>query len=348
MSLLIYGAYGYTGRLITQEAVDRGMEPVVAGRDAEKLGEVAREHGLEQRVFSLDAPADVAAGLDGIDVVLHCAGPFVHTSAPMVAACLATGTHYLDITGEIEVFEAVADRDDQAQEAGIMLCPGVGFDVVPTDCLARHLSERMPEAETLEIAFMGLGQISQGTALTSVENLGKGGKVRREGEIVTVPPAWTTREVDFGRGPKTVVSIPWGDVSTAYRSTGIPNVTAYTYLPSNAITFLRLSRYLSWLLNLAPVKALLKALVRAQPAGPDEEQRRSGRTFVWGRVTDGQGEEAVARLSGPEGYTFTARTAVESARRVLAGDAQPGYQTPSTAFGADFVLDFDGVDRTEE
>jgi len=347
MSLLIYGAYGYTGQLITERAVEQGLSPVVAGRDAEKVHAIAERYDLDGRVFGLDTPARIRDGLDGIDVVLHCAGPFIHTSAPMLQACIDAGTHYLDITGEIDVFEAAAHRDAEATSAGIMVCPGVGFDVVPTDCVAKHLSEALPDATTLEIAFMGLGQVSRGTALTAVSNLGEGGKVRRDGQIVTVPPAWATREVDFGRGPKTVVSIPWGDVSTGYHSTGIPNITAYTYLPERAITLLRLSRYVSWLLQWEPVKKLLEALVRMQPAGPDERQRKEGVTLVWGRATNDAGDEVSARLTGPEGYTFTARTAVAAAQHVLDGGATPGFQTPSTAFGAHFVRHFDGVDMVD-
>jgi saccharopine dehydrogenase (NAD+, L-lysine-forming) len=229
-----------------------------------------------------------------------------------------------------------------------MLCPGVGFDVVPTDCTAKALSEALPDATSLEIAFMGLGRVSRGTALTAIANLGDGGKVRRNGQIVTVPPAWSTREVDFGRGGKTVVTIPWGDVSTAYHSTGIPNVTAYTYMPENAITLMKWSRYLSWLLQWEPVKKLLEALVRMQPAGPDEQEREEGITLVWGRATNEQGDAVSARLKGPEGYTFTAMTAVAAAQHVLDGGATPGYQTPSTAFGSHFVRHFDGVDILDE
>ena len=344
MSLLIYGAYGYTGRLISERAVEMGLDPILAGRNREKVESLAREHDRPARVFDLDSMEPIRRHLEDVDVILHCAGPFIHTSAPVVQACLDTGTHYLDITGEIDVFEAAAARDQEANEAGILVCPGVGFDVVPTDSVARMLAEAVPDASTLEIAFMGLGSVSRGTALTMISNLGEGGKVRREGQLVTVPPAWTTRDVDFGRGPKTVVSIPWGDVSTAYHSTGIPNITAYTYMPEQAITFVRWSRYLGWLLRLKPVKRILEALVRLQPAGPDEAMREEGITLVWGRVTTNDGRERTMRLKGPEGYTFTAHAATAAAKRVLGSNVPSGYQTPSTAFGVGFVRDLPGVE----
>lgn len=348
MALLIYGAYGYTGRLITDLAVSRGMEPIVAGRNPDKVAALAREYHLPSRTFSLDDAAAVEESLEGASCVLHCAGPFVRTTAPMVSACLDAGIHYLDITGEIEVFEALADRDGDAKASGIMLLPGVGFDVVPTDCLATHLHDRVPSATSLEIAFMGLGRVSRGTLRTAIAQLGQGGAVRREGRILAVPPGWSTRAVDFGeRGPgvRTVVSIPWGDVATAYHSTGIPNVTDYTYLPSTPRRLLRWSRYLMWLFRWEPVKQLLHAFVDKQPPGPSEEERERGSTHVWARVRDDSGTQATARLHGPEAYSFTAQTAVAAAQRVFDGDVTPGYQTPGTAFGPDFVLEMDGVER---
>jgi len=345
MSFLLYGAYGYTGRLVAEMAADHGLAPILAGRNSDKVSTMADRYGWKKRVFNLDEPATVARALDGVDCVLHCAGPFAQTAAPMVTGCLETGTHYLDITGEIEVFEALAARDAAATEAGVMLLPGVGFDVVPTDCLAAHLAAQVPDASQLEVAFMGLGRVSRGTIKTAIQQMGTGGLVRREGEIVTVPPGWTTRSVDFGDHPRTVVSIPWGDVATAYRSTGIPNITTYTYLPETARTLLRLSRYLSWLLSWEPIQKLMTAFVNRQPAGPTPEERAEGETHVWASVRNAAGDRKTGRLHGPEGYTFTALTALAAVRKVLDGGATPGYQTPSTAFGADFVMEVEGVER---
>jgi saccharopine dehydrogenase (NAD+, L-lysine-forming) len=346
MSFLLYGAYGYTGQLITELAVEHGHRPILAGRDSDKVATMADRFGLKKRVFSLDDPATVARALRGVDAVLHCAGPFVNTAEPMVDACLETGTDYLDITGEIEVFEALADRNDAAEEAGVTVLPGVGFDVVPTDCLSAHLARQVPNPVELDVAFMGLGQISRGTLKTAIQQMGSGGLVRREGRIVRVPPGWTTRTVNFGDRERTVVSIPWGDVATAYRSTGIPNITTYTYLPDTARTLLQLSRYLSWLLSWEPLQKLLAAFADRQPPGPTAEERRGGKTYVWASVRGEDGTEVTGRLHGPEGYTFTAHAALAAVQKALAHEAEPGYQTPSTAFGPDFVLDIDGVERT--
>src|SRR5829696_2843358 len=177
--VLIYGSNGYTGRLIVERALERGLRPVLAGRNAAEVQRQADELGLEHRVFSLDDPRAVDAGLVGVGVVMHCAGPFARTSRPMADACLRTRVHYLDITGEIAVFEALAARDAEAKASGVMLLPGVGFDVVPSDCLAAHLARRLPTATRLTLAFRSAGRMSRGTALTAIDRISDGGLVRR-------------------------------------------------------------------------------------------------------------------------------------------------------------------------
>ena len=346
--LLIYGSYGYTGALVVAEALARGLRPVLAGRDAAQVRAQAEAHGLEARPFALDDAAAVDAALQGVRVVLHCAGPFSRTWRPMVDGCLRARAHYLDVTGELLVFESVAAQDAAARRAGVMLLPGVGFDVVPSDCLAAHLKRRLPEATHLALAFRALGGLSRGTATTMIENLGKPGAVRRDGRIVPVPGAWRTRPIDFGDGrPRAATTIPWGDVSTAYHSTGIPNVEVYMTMSPNARRAAVASRHLGWLVGAAPVRRWLLGRVRAGAPGPDAAARARGRSLLWGEATAPDGRRAVSRLSGPEGYTLTALTAVLLARRALGGDAPVGFQTPSRAYGPDVILEVAGVERVD-
>jgi len=341
--LMIYGATGYTGELVVEEALARGMAPIVAGRDAAKVAALGERTGLPTRSFGVDAP-----DLSGVTVLLSCAGPFSRTAKPLVDACLRAGVHYLDVTGEIGVFEALAARDAEAKAAGVLLLPGVGFDVVPTDCLALHLAERLPSAVRLRLAIgLSGGGVSHGTATTAVENLHAGGAVRKDGRIVGVPGAYKTRTVDFGRGPRTAVTIPWGDVSTAWYTTRIPDIETYAALPGSAIRGMKVANWLGPVLRWAWVKRMIQARVDAAPAGPTLEQRKRGKSFVWGEVEDDQGGRAEARLVGPEGYALTALTAVEAARRVLAGGAGVGFGTPAGVFGADFILGFAGVARED-
>jgi len=338
---LIYGANGYTGGLIARLAVERGLRPILGGRNPTQIIVEANGLGLPHRTFTLESPAALDAALEGVSVVLHCAGPFVHTARPMVEACLRRGIHYIDITGELAVFESLAARDREFRQRGIMVLPGAGFDVVPTDCLAAHLARRLPGAVRLELAFRGLGGISRGTAATAIEGMASGamGMVRRDGKLTPVPAAWKTRTVDFGQGPRTVVSMPWGDVSTAFHSTGIPNVEVYMAAKPNMVRAMRAGRWLGPLLRFPFAKDFLKYRIHARMSGPTDAQRAAGRSEVWGRVEDATGRSAEARLTTLEAYTFTAHAAVNAVERVLAGAAQPGFQTPSSAFGPDWVLD---------
>jgi short subunit dehydrogenase-like uncharacterized protein len=343
---LLYGANGYTGQLAARLAVALGHRPILAGRSADGVCTLAEQLRLERRLFSLEVPSRIDEALHGMGLVLHCAGPFSRTSRVMADACLRTRTHYLDLTGEVGVFEALAARDAEARAAGVMLLPGCGFDVVPSDCLAVHLKGRLPGARRLALAYASLGGISRGTATTALEGLGRGGLVRRDGVLVPVPSGWRTRAVDFGDGPRTAVTVPLGDLTTAWHSTGIPDIDLFLAAPG--VRRLALAgRYLGPLLGSGVVRRALTAWVRTWGPGPTEEERRRGRGGVWGEVEDSEGRRAVSRLATPEGYTFSARSALAVVERVLGGQAPPGFQTPAKAYGPDFVLGIAGVTRTD-
>lgn len=345
---LIYGAYGYTGEALAREAASRGLRPVLAGRRPERLAPLARELGLEARAFALDDPAALRAGLEGVALVAHCAGPFLFTATPMRAACLEAGAHYLDITGEIDVFVATRALAEAARTRGVVLMSGTGFDVVPSDCLALHLKQRLPGARRLELAFQALGGgVSPGTSKTMLEGLGEGGRIRRGGEIVPVPTAWRSRQVPFSSGTRSCVSIPWGDVATAGYSTGIPDIVVYTAMPTATVRWLQRLRPFEGLLALAPLKALARRWIERRVHGPTPAQRQAGRATLWGRVEDDAGGVAEATLDTPEGYRLTVLATLEVARRVLAGELEGGAWTPAEAFGADFVLGFPEVVRRD-
>ena len=343
--LLIYGANGYTGELITRHAVERGMKPILAGRNAIAIEELAKKHHLDYRVFALDETARLDAALQEVDMVLHCAGPFSITSRTMVDACLRNKKHYTDITGEISVFESMAAFDEKAKASEVMIMPGVGFDVVPSDCLARHLKDRLPSATHLSLAFYGMGRISHGTQATMTMNVGRGGAIRKDGKITPVTAAWKSREIDFGEVKKLGVTIPWGDVSTAFYSTGIPNIEVFTVMPKQNLKMLKLSRYIGWLLATKPVQDYLQKQIPA--GGPSDEERAKGKTLLWGEASDLNGNRVVSRMQGPEGYTITALAALNIAQKILDGNFKTGFQTPAKAYGADLVLEIEGVVRQD-
>ena len=344
MSWMIYGANGYTGELIAREAARRDMRPVLAGRSADAVGTLAAELGLEARVFSLDEA--FASHLEGVQVVLHCAGPFSATSEPMLQACLAAGSHYLDITGEIAVFERAQQLDASAREAGIVLCPGVGFDVIPTDCVAATLHERLPDATQLALGFDSRSGLSRGTAKTSVEGLAQGGCVRRDGKLERVPLAWRTREIDFGAGEKLAMTIPWGDVSTAYHTTGIPNIETYIPASPKLVARLRRMNMVRPLLGLGLVQGFLKSQVERRVTGPDADERDNTSTWVWGEASNGT-DTLTARLRTANGYDVTTTGSLGVVEHLLANGDAAGARTPSQLLGAGYAETLPGSGTIE-
>jgi short subunit dehydrogenase-like uncharacterized protein len=339
---LLYGANGYTGELIAREAVKRGMPPVLAGRSREKIGKLAAELGCRSAVFDLDDHTSLVSSLDGVAAVLHCAGPFAHTARSMMQACLATHVHYLDITGEIEVFELAHSVDEKAHRSGIVLCPGVGFDVVPTDSVAARLKEVLPDATHLALGFDSASGLSKGTAKTAVESASGGLRVRRDGRIVDLPFASQTRRIDFGNGERMAVGIPWGDVSTAYYTTAIPNIDVFTAASPQAIKRMRRVNMLRPLLRRRWLRELVKFGIERRLQPPDQTQRDSNPSFVWGEVRNATGQTRTARLKTANGYSLTVQSSLGILSKLLALPRVSGYATPSELVGADFVTTLPG------
>jgi short subunit dehydrogenase-like uncharacterized protein len=343
---MIYGATGYTGKLVAKAAKKRGMNPILAGRNAAKLKELAEPLGFEYRAIDLADTAGLNAGLADVDTVLHIAGPFSQTSLSMVEACLRNRCHYLDITGEIAVLEALAARDNQAGGAGIMIMPGVGFDVVPSDCLAAHMKRRMPDAIELTLAIGGLEKMSRGTAKSSIESVGNPVRVREGGRIISKWPPMR-RQFDYGKGVRPSIAVGWGDVATAYHSTGIPKIEVYFEAIPQMEQMAGLGDFGRWLLSTSPMQFLLKQWANMQPEGPTDAERAAGFGILIGEAVNAAGEKIMSKMRTPEGYTLTAITSLEIVRRVQAGEFKSGFQTPSRVFGPDFILGFEGCTRED-
>lgn len=338
--ILIYGAYGYTGRLITQEALDQGFSPLLAGRNKEKVESLALWFNLEYTVFDLNQTDLLEEALKKVEVVIHCAGPFSATVLPMVRACLRTKTHYLDITGEYNVFQQVHSLSEEASAAGIMLLPGAGFDVVPSDCLANYLHKQLPEASHLILAFMSTGAgVSRGTAKTMIEGSTEGHRYRKNGQLVTAPLGSRTKQIDYVVKKELSVGISWGDIVTAYYSTGIPNIEVYTKAKEKQIRQMRWMHRLRWLFGMSFVRNFLKGQIKSE--GPSEEQRKNSQSYLYGKVWNDH-DRREARLVTPNGYTLTAKTAVLIASKILKKNFKTGYQTPASAYGPELILEIEG------
>lgn len=338
---LIYGANGYSGKLISKEAKLRGLNPILAGRNETSIKTLAEELGFQSRVFDLSNPQNTNRQLADVKLVLNCAGPFSSTSQPMIEACIQAKTHYIDITGEISVFEYAHSQNGLAEESNIILCPGVGFDVIPTDCIAAQLKQMLPDANYLALGFNSNSNMSPGTAKTAIEGLASGGKARINGQIQTVPLAWKSRLIDFGMGEKLATTIPWGDVSTAFYTTGIPNIEVYIPISPKRLSMLKKVNYIRWFLGIGWIQNFLKSKAAAQK-GPNIRQLQNQLTYVWGEVKNIQGGSKTIRIITANGYALTINGSLTVVEHLLKTQVKGGYKTPSQLMGTDFISTLPG------
>jgi short subunit dehydrogenase-like uncharacterized protein len=345
-SFLLYGANGYTGELIARYAAEYNLHPTLAGRREEVLKPLAAKLNYPYKIFDVNDDSALIAALKEVKVVVNAAGPFQFTARQIIEACLRTGTHYLDINGDIAVFEFIKQYDDAAKQAGIMLLPGAGFDVVPTDCTALLLKKLLPDAVSLKLAFATLGGgLSHGTATTMVTKLGKGGAVRKNGKITSVPLGQKGMWVDFGVKKLFVMTIPWGDIATAYFTTGIPDIESYTAISPKLYRLLKLQGLFNWLLRKNFIRKIIKTKIDKRAPGPSDEQRSKALSLVWGQVGNPNGETATVRMNCPDGYTLTMQTTLLITQKVLQGNFKPGYQTPASAYGENLIMELPNVKK---
>lgn len=344
--IVLYGAYGYTGELILEEAIQKGYRPLVAGRNPGKVKRLARKYDLEYAVFSIEQHQQLKEVLAKALLIINCAGPFIHTAKKIVEACISSGTHYIDITGEWQVFEWIHSKNKDAEEANVMLMPGTGFDVVPSDCLAAYTKENLPSAKFLEIGFMGGSGMSKGTAITMVENLDAPGMVRRDGVLEEIENGQEVRKKMVLGKEKFFASVPWGDISTAWYSTGIPNIKVFTGVSPNKLKVLRIINRQKWLLRKYIVQTMLKRYIRRKIKGPDQLTRKTEFSHLWSYALSEEGAIFEAELRTPEAYQLTAITTVLIMEKVILGNWKSGYQTPATAYGADLIMEVPGVQRS--
>jgi short subunit dehydrogenase-like uncharacterized protein len=346
--IVVYGSYGYTGKLIVDLCKSKNLEIVLAGRNEMTLQAQSTKTGYRYVVVESDDLEGLKKLLQPARLVIHCGGPFRYTAKTMSEACMATGTHYTDITGEYQVFESLPNLDANAKQLGLMIMPGTGFDVVPSDCLALHLKNRLPSATHLQLAFtMSKGGLSRGTSKSMTEGLGYGGLIRQNGVLTYCALGSKVLEIDFGGFKTKTLCIPWGDISTAWRSTGIPNIEVYTGATDSMIANAKRSNYFNWLLRMRWVKNFMLKQIDKKPAGPSDDKRETGRSFLWGKVWDNSGTSIESRLETMSGYKLTAETSVLIAQKILAGNFKPGYQTPAMCYGSDLIMEIASTKRLD-
>jgi short subunit dehydrogenase-like uncharacterized protein len=348
MEWVIYGANGYTGELIAREAKRQGMSPVLAGRSRAKIAALASALKLPSKAFRLEAPAEIVEVLRGVRLVLNCAGPFSKTANAMMRACIAAKAHYLDITGEIDVLEGAHRFDAEAKAAGVVLCPGAGFDVVPTDCVALMLKKALPEATELALGFEVSGrEMSAGTAKTLVEGLGKSGKLRRAGRIVDCPLGRGLRRIDFGRGAKLAMPIPWGDVASAFYTTGIPDITVFTPISPLSLAIVRVAVAFRPVLQSTRLQSWLIKKIEKDVRGPDLSTRNANPCWVWGEAKNANGRSHAIRIVTLNGYSLTVFSSLALAQHLMSNGCPPGCWTPAGLIGENFILSLPGTSKLD-
>ena len=345
--LLIYGASGFTGRLIASRAKDLGHDVVLAGRSADRLQSLAQLLGLPWRAVGLDDPQPLDEALVDVDAVLHLAGPFNVTARPMLEACLRKATHYLDVTGELGVFQDLHRCDDEARSRGIMVMPGVGFVLLASDCLAAHVASKLPDARYLRLGFSRPKFFSRGTFRTMLGLVRERVSIRREGRLTSVPVGRLERNFDYGEGQRVSTAVNWADVYTAYYTTGIPNIEVYAEAPFLERGLYQLGAWFAEPMRLAPWQRVLELQASVWPEGPSSAARADASRVIVAEAEDRWRRQVRSKLCTPDGYNFTAVAALEVAQRVLKGEYQPGYQTPANVYGPDFVCLMEGVRRED-
>jgi short subunit dehydrogenase-like uncharacterized protein len=347
-SFLLYGANGYTGKLVARFANEYSLQPILAGRNKQAIETLANKLNLPCRIFDLNDAVALENALQEVQLVVHAAGPYDLTAKPMIEACIKTNTHYIDLNGDADVFEILQGYDLPAKEKNIMILPGAGFDVVPTDCLAMWLKNRLPDADRLEIAFVILGSyLSRGTSITTLQKLGMPGAVRKNGKLVAEPVGKRGMWIEFpaSKQKSFMMSIPWGDISTAWFSTGIPNIETYTGINKATWIFLKAQFLFNGLLRSKFMHSIITKIIKAKSSGPADNKRDKAVSLIWGRVTNANGQTLTARMKCPEAYTLTAHSVLLIAKKILEENFKAGYQTPASAYGEDLVMGISGVSR---
>ena len=314
---MIYGAAGYTGGMAAEHAVAAGLRLLLGGRekDRQALEVLASRIGGEVRIFRLDNPAEIRAGLTDVTVVLNAAGPFMNTAEPLMSAAIASGVHYLDFSAELDTYREALALDARARAAGVMLLPGSGGSVAMLGCLAAHAVRRVDDPLKISIALEVAGAMSRGSATSASQNIAPDTLQLVNGELVSRSPD-DVRDFNFGNGPRSSFPVTLPDLVTIHNATGVLNIETFVHISAGSFP---------------------SGDIKHLPTGPTREERDANRYHAAVEVTGAGGTVVRSLLDTVNGYTFTSMAAVEAARRVIAGEVRLGFQTPASLFGQGFA-----------
>ncbi|MBN7804589.1 saccharopine dehydrogenase NADP-binding domain-containing protein [Agrobacterium rosae] len=312
--LMIYGATGYTGRMVTDHATKFGTSVVLGGRSEGPLAQLALKLGVEYRVFALVESDLIDRSLTDVAVLVNAAGPFLRTAKPLMDASIRNGVHYIDTAAELDSYRLAETLDADAKAAGVMLLPGGGGSVAMLGSLAGHAVARIQNPRKIRIGMHVAGGMSRGSVISATENMTAETLARMDGELVSV--ANSVQKLDFGRGAVDSFQVTLPDLITIWRATGVPDIETFVHVTGGGFP---------------------KGKLSALPDGPTEQERLENRYKAVVEVTDADGTVTRSILDTVNGYSFTAIAVAEAGRRVLAGEVRAGFQTPAGLFGNGFA-----------
>ncbi|MBU2711019.1 saccharopine dehydrogenase family protein [Zooshikella harenae] len=334
---LLYGANGYTGTLVARKAHALGLTPILAGRQEQFIVPLATELGCSYRIFNILKAEEACEQLNDVDVLINCAGPFPQDTTAIIQSCLANTVHYLDINGDLATLVNVQRFHTKAQETGVVLCPGVGFDVIPTDCIAATLKHALPDAVSLSLGFEVHGKLSPGSVKTLYNVVANGCQIRQNGLLTPVPFGYHMRHFDEKQSEKMVTAIPWGDLASAYFSTQIPNIECLYPIDPEHLPWLKRLRWFRGLLKLPWLKKLAYLLISSRFQTPTPIERQQSATYFWGEVKNSSGLVKRASLKAADGYDLTVAGVLLALQFLLNYAGDGGYFTPSQLMGRNCV-----------
>ena len=341
--IAVYGATGYTGRLVAAELADAGADFVVSGRSSEKLEALRANMRLEAPAVTarIDDPASLRNLLADCATVINCAGPFVIVGEPVLRAAVETRTHYLDTSGEQPWMKLAFERyGPGAADAEIAVIPAMGFDYVPGDMIAALTAKGMGEVDDVTIAYGWFDfEPTRGTMQTTLEVLSGEAVEWRKLQWLPAEKPLSSASFDFPApiGRQRMLRYPAGEQITVPRHVATRRVqtllTASTFAPSQRLApLMQLLARPTGLALRTPLKRVLRAAVARLPEGPSEERRAASRYTIVCEVTRGK-ELRRGSLHGRDTYGITAAMIARGAARASrSGFSGRGALAPSQAF----------------
>ena len=333
--ILVYGVLGYTGNLFIEHSLDTNL-PIVLGARQKEVKILAEKCGMEHRVFEINDVQNIIPYLSDIKAVINLANVSYGINKYLIDACIQTKTHYVDLASEYPDILEIYKLHHMALTNGVMLMPGAGFNLAPTDIAGRIASELLPNPTKLSLGFATFGNASRGTIKTVLKMTAETGYSRLSGKLVVAKPASEKRLFQAEGKEYSLINNPlMGDSLAGFISTNIQNITTYSYYPWILVQFMK--GRMNWLR-----KFLLRYSHWFFPLGPTEDELKRQHTYTWAQIENQQNQKLTVTIKGPQAYIFTAKIIGSIVNLLAKGKANAGF-TPPSFYGRNLIEGIGGV-----